>query len=168
MLEIREAEGSPGLVSGTLVKYGDIAQVRGYKESFAPGAFGDLAKANVFVRFMHQRRRPLGRNGIGGLTLFDSPTELRFEHILPDTADGRDTAILVRNQTLGGASAEFSPGKYDINHRERAVIHRQATLVGLSLVDIPAYPHSNIEIRWEDEQKETPPLDLRKYEVLWL
>ena len=49
---------------------------------------------DVIATWLHERSRMLARTGGGGLSLIDSPTELRAEIALPDTSDGRDAGEL--------------------------------------------------------------------------
>ena len=62
-LEFRAGDGpdSPGTLVGTAIFYGDVAELApGLKEVFEPGAFGDLAKADVILNSMHERSQMLG------------------------------------------------------------------------------------------------------------
>lgn len=157
-LELRAADdGGPGVIAGPLLLYSDTARVWGVEERIAPGAFGDLSGADVIARYMHDRAAPLARTGVAGaegrLSVRDSADGLHVEIGLLDTQRGRDAASEVRAGVLRGLSVEFVPMEWDA---ERAgdgklsrVVHTRARLVGLGVVDIPAYPRSVPSVRYE-------------------
>ena len=139
-VEFREGGTGPGTVSGVAVRYGDEAQLPGFRERFQAGAFGDLG--DVILNVQHERSRPLARTGGGGLVLTDSPSTLRAVVDLPPTRDGEDVAELLRRGVLAGFSLEFRvEGKGErFDAAIRVVSH--AKLLGLALVDRPAYGDS--------------------------
>ena len=146
MLEIRQDNGDgPGIVSGVAIVYGQpslILDRLGTRERIEPGAFGDLG-GEVFMNLGHRRDRLLGRFPDGGLVLTDTPTALRFNLTLPDTADGRDTATLIRDRILQGVSIEFV--RRQTRPEGRVLIVSTGTLRGMALVDRPAYPRAQVE-----------------------
>ena len=98
-----EYRADAGLVKGVALRYGDVAIVQEqFRERFEPLAFGDVSAADVIARLQHDRGRPIGRTGGGGLELTDSADALRAELVLPETADGRDAAELLRLRVLRG------------------------------------------------------------------
>ena len=145
-----ELAASGNRVSGTAIRYGDIAVLsEGLHERFEPGAFSGIAAADVILDLQHQREMPLARTGGGGLTLVDTPHELRFEAVLPDTRAATDALELVRSKVLRGASVLFKPLDWST---ERAKDYdlltvQSAKLIRISLVDKPAYTDSLIEAR---------------------
>ena len=58
-LEFRETEGGVGVVTGTIIRYGDRATFPWGTEEFKPGAFGSLDGAVFKANRMHQRDQPL-------------------------------------------------------------------------------------------------------------
>ena len=136
------AEGSPGTLTGTAMRYGDVAMLPGgVRERFEPGAFGaDVERADVMANWQHARASPLGRTGGGGLTLTDAPAALRVELVLPDTAAGRDVAELAARRVLRGFSVEFRAAVDRFEAGVRVV--QRAALSGLAVVDRPAYGDS--------------------------
>lgn len=141
-LELRAEPEGVGTVEGVVVRYGDVAKA--FNESIEVGAFGDLSNADVRVNFQHDRAQPLARTG-AGLSLLDAADALRASIALPDTTLGRDTAYLVRSGVLQGLSSEMLIDDYAI---ENGLIHiRAAQLVGIAVVDKPAYPDSRIGMR---------------------
>ena len=129
-------------LSGRAIRYGDVATLPFGKEVIDAGAFGDLANADVILNRQHSRSMPLARTGGGGLTIQDSPTELSLQADLPDTATGREALTLVRSGVLRGFSIEFRAIREYVRNQ---VLHvGQASLVGIALVDRPAYPDSQV------------------------
>ena len=143
-VEFRAIEGRT--IHGNIVVYGDITETRMGKETFAPGAFGDVANLDSILHFQHERARPLARTGGGGLILTDSPERLAIAAEMPNTRDGDDALTLVDKGILRGFSSEFHAKgeRYDGTTR----IITAATLPGVGLVDKPAYSQSLItEVR---------------------
>lgn len=133
-IEFRE-EGR-GL-AGIAVRYGDVAELPWGDERIAPGAFGDLANADILLNMQHRRDRPLCRTQGGGLELRDTAAELSLSATLPETRDGDDALALVRTRVLRGFSIEFEATS---ERQEGALrIIEGARLVGIGLVDKPAY-----------------------------
>ena len=139
-LEFRDAPDSPGVVEGTVLSYGSEAKLPGFRERFEPAAFGDLAGADVMANLQHDRGRPLARTGGGGLSFEDSATALRARLELPRTRDGEDAAELLRRGVLRGFSIEFAVRRERFTSGVRVV--ERARLIGLALVDRPAYGDS--------------------------
>ena len=139
-VELRESATGPGRVTGVAVRYGDEAQLPGFRERFQAGAFGDVAALDVVANLQHRRDRPLARTGGGGLTFTDEATALRAGLDLPATRDGEDAAALLRRGVLRGFSLEF---RVDAERFEGGVrIVERASLRGLAVVDRPAYGDS--------------------------
>ena len=141
------ADGGPGTLSGVAMPYGREASLPGgLRERFDPGAFGDVAAADVLANWQHERQSPLGRTGPGGgLVLEDGPEALRASLTLPPTAAGRDVAELARRRVLRGFSVEFVAREDAVLAGVRVV--RRADLVGLAIVDRPAYPDALASLR---------------------
>ena len=152
--EFRQSEDGLGVVTGTVIRYGDVAKLPWGTEEFKAGAFGDIESADLIANRMHQRTQPLGRSG-AGLRIINDDEALRAELTLPGTSVGRDTAIEVRERLLRGLSLEFRAIKDtvddDTNHR---VIER-AEMFGYGIVDRPAYPGSVAQMRaWTEYRTE--------------
>lgn len=139
-LEIRQ-DGDDVVVSGTVVRYGDIARTIHGPERVSPGAF---FWDDVVANRQHDRLSPLARTP-HTLTLTDTETELFAEMRLPPTLIGRDTGLLIRRQVLQGMSAEFFT--LDSDHVDGVHVIKRANLVGIGIVDRPAYPQSLVQAR---------------------
>ena len=131
------------------MRYGDIATLPWGTEEFAPGAFADINKAELWANRMHQRTQPVANTLENSLRFNDSRTELTTEIDLPDTTAGRDVEVEVKQGLLRGLSIEFRTVKdelnYDTGHRKVT----QAQLFGWGVVDRPAYPRSKVD-RWDE------------------
>ena len=142
--EFRAADSgsSPGTLSGTAMRYGDVADLGGgLRERFEAGAFGaGVERADVLANWQHHREAPLGRTGGGGLTLTDGPEALRVELVLPATVAGRDVAELAARRVLRGFSVEF---RAEVDRFEAGVrVVQRAILTGVAVVDKGAYGDS--------------------------
>ncbi len=151
-LELRAADGTPGIISGPVVVYGDVATaVRLGPERMRPGVWGDVARQDWTANLMHQQTRLLARTGGGGLVLTDGADALHAEITLPPTRDGEETAYLARRGILRGLSAEF-----DIIAQEfaadgvRDVVRATGDAIGI--VDKPAYRKSLLQVRYAELQ----------------
>ena len=143
-VEFRAIEGRT--VYGNVVVYGDITQTRMGRETFEPGAFGDVSQLDTILHMQHERARPIARTNGGGLVLTDSPERLEIAAEMPNTRDGNDALELADRRILRGFSSEFHAKgeRYEGGTR----IITAATLPGVGLVDTPQYPQSQIlEVR---------------------
>ena len=138
-------QDADGRLSGTVLKYGDVASVGGIAERFESGAFGDVAALDIVLNVQHERTRPIARTGGAGLTLSDSPESLTMAVALPDTADARDTLALVKAGVLRGVSVEFRAIAERFEQGVRII--SDALLTGLAIVDKAAYSASVIATR---------------------
>ena len=122
-------------VTGLALPYGSEADLPWGRERVTAGAVR-YADRGVIANLQHARERVLGRHP-GNLTLTDTAAGLRFALELPDTTDGRDAGVLVRQGILGGASVEFVAVRERFEGDVR--ILDEVRLHGLALVDTPAY-----------------------------
>ena len=142
--EIREVSGR--VILGNIVVYGDVAQTRKGRETFEPGAFGDVSQMDCILHVQHERARPLARTGGGGLVLTDSPQRLEIAAEMPNTRDGDDALELVDKRILRGFSSEFHAKRERFDGGTRII--EAANLPGVGLVDTPQYRQSLItEVR---------------------
>ena len=144
--EYRADDNGLGVVSGVIVRYGDVAKIGPtLTEQIERGAF---TMGEWWATRMHERPAILGRTG-SNLILSDDSDALRFTLELPPTQRGRDTAYELEHGHLLGASVELGDVKASYKGNRRMV--RKSTAVRFSLVDKPAYPESLLKVdRWED------------------
>lgn len=148
-LLILRSEGR--VLEGTALRYGDLARISTHShERIVPGAFGDLSATDIIFNMMHAREKPLARSGFG-LQLEDSAAELVIRAEMPATRDGDEALELVRRGVLRGLSVEYI-GVRDRYDGELRVVE-EATLMGVALVDRPAFKQSQVtSTRHEDEK----------------
>ena len=154
IIERRYAElrAAGRVLQGRAIAYGDEATIApGVRERFEPGAFGNVAAADVMLTTNHRRDRPLARTLGGGLVLADSAAALDVRAELPATRDADDALAMVRSGVLRGLSIEFEA------RRDRFVggvrIVESARLSAVSVVDAPAYKLSKVEARQLEERQ---------------
>lgn len=139
------AEGDT--LTGVAIRYGDTARIGPFTERFEPGSI--TVSPDAVARLQHDRRKPVARIG-AGLTFDNSDRELRATINLPDTTYAREARELVSANILRGFSIEFQSDDSVWNGMERVV--RKATVVGIGIVDTPAYKASEIALRMEEER----------------
>ena len=133
-----------GVITGTVVRYGDRAKIGNYSESFAAGS---LRADDVIVNLQHDRNAPVARTG-AGLELRNGSDALEATINLPDTPPARAARELVNAGILRGMSMEFI-AKRDAWQGEHRTV-QEAELVGIALVDRPAYPESVLAERMKE------------------
>ena len=129
---------------GVGIRYGEVARMPWGRERFEPAAFGDVSGLDVRLNVQHVRDRLIARTP-QTLQLVDGPDALRIAATLPETREADDALALVRAGVLRGLSLEFRAGHAPIIDGVRTV--KRAGLVGLGLVDTPAYGGSLVEAR---------------------
>ncbi|MYA41281.1 MAG: hypothetical protein F4Z31_05965 [Gemmatimonadetes bacterium] len=132
-------------VSGPLMVYGDEARFGDWRERFQPGSL--TVGEDVIANLQHDRARPVARTG-AGLSLRDEGNALHAAIVFPNTAYAREARELVTAKILRGFSIEFRSIREEWQQRTR-IVH-EARLLGLALVDRPAYPASQIALRFEE------------------
>lgn len=124
-------------LSGTVLRYGDLSPSFG--ERFLPGSFGPTIPA-VPLNLQHDAKMQI--LAAGDFILSDSPRSLE---IRAELHEGSAALRLVKAGALNGYSIEFHAKE---EHREAGVrVIERAELVGIGLVDSPAYPASTAEVR---------------------
>ena len=137
-------------ISGTVVEYGDVADMGAFRERFEVGAFGDVSQLDTTLNILHRQDRLVGRTGGGGVVFRDTPGALLMSATMPATRDGDDALELVRSGVLRGLSVEFRAIRDRFVGDLREI--GRAVLDGLGLVDRPAYAGSvGLEVRQDDD-----------------
>lgn len=97
-------------LTGTVIQYGKVADLRYFKERFQAGAFKrSLAdkKLNIRALLEHDSQKLLGSTGNGSLQLRDSAQGLTFDLQVAKTTYGDDALELVRSGEIRGMSFGF-------------------------------------------------------------
>ena len=137
--EIRADGDNPRMVTGIAVKYGDNANVYGWKESIRSGALMlPTKKANLTMQ--HDRALPVGL-----MEWEDGSDALRFSSALTEGARQDQALADVRGKLVRGASLEFVIDKFEDDIPNKTSEITRARVIRLSLVDDGAYPKSKIK-----------------------
>lgn len=132
-------------VTGTAVRYGDVADIAGlFRESIEPGAFRH--PDDVILNAHHDARQPLARAGGGALTLTDTAQAMTFRAVLPRTTAADDALALMAAGVIRGASVEMAVTDDEWSEGGSRRIIRGAVLHGIALVPRPAYPESSVAV----------------------
>ena len=130
-------------LEGVVLRYGDRADLGGAVELVRPGAFDPIGDVRLNVQ--HRRDRLVARTG-AGLVLIDGPRELSMRADVAATRDGDDVLTMVRHGLLRGLSVEFIPSDWSTGAGGVIEVKR-ARLVGIGVVDSPAYKGSTVQAR---------------------
>ena len=147
-VERAEADYERRTISGVVLRYGEITEFPwGERETFEPGAFGDLANAEITLDFQHDRTKPLASTVSEPVTLKlrDNTYELRVEAVMPNTTAGNDALELVKAGIVRGFSVSFAPVEIRYEQKRRLSVVQRATLPRIGLVDKPQYAASQID-----------------------
>ena len=150
LIEIRAVPDSRE-IAGTVVRYGDVASLPWGQERFVRG--GITWTDDTMLTLQHQRDKALARVG-AGLVLEDGAEALTMRATMPNTSLGNDTLELVRSGVLRGLSLEFIPSR--TRNEGRVSVIEAASMRGLSIVDVPAYPQSTIDREKQERAKQSP------------
>ena len=141
--ELRFAPLDGDGIRGRLLTYGRDYDIGRWKERIAPRAFGAVEGLDLVANLHHDRSRPVGRTG-AGLVLTDSGVDVRaaIEPVGPYADEARG---LVESRIVRGFSLEMRVDEDQVVAGVRVI--RSAALVGLALVDRPAYTDAVIAAR---------------------
>ena len=147
MRELRFAElrAEGRTLSGIAVPYNSRGVLPWGEEIVRAGAFGDVERADVVLNRQHDRGQPLARTGGGGMVLTDTASALTMRAELPKTQDADDVLTLVSAGVMRGMSIEFVAKRDSWEGDLRTI--EEATLVGLAIVDKPAYGEALVQAR---------------------
>lgn len=135
-------------ITGYAATFGSEAQMGGFVEVIAPGAFRSALVGDVLALMDHDMSKVLGRSRSGTLKLSEDSKGLAFSLDLPDTQAGRDVLALAERGDLGGMSFGFRvPAGGDSWTGNRRTL-RTIDLKEISIVSAwPAYPDTSIALR---------------------
>lgn len=152
-VEIREADNSPGILTGYAAVYDSETDLGWFREVIRPGAFTRAVSEEQDVRALwnHETGIILGRTSAGTLTLTEDARGLAFELTLPDTQAGRDAATSIRRRDITGMSFGFQVAKARwIEEEARDSELREIldlNLFEISPVTFPAYADTDVGLR---------------------
>jgi HK97 family phage prohead protease len=157
-VELRADEDGRSVAVGYAAKFGERSlNLGGFVEEIAPTAFTKtVTESDVVALRDHDGSRLLGRMSAGTLRLTVDSIGLRYEIDLPDTSEGRDTALLLARGDLAGSSFGFrtvSDGwdKTDDGYPLR--ILKEVALRDIGPTTFPAYTSTEASLRCFAEQR---------------
>jgi len=140
------AEVDGNSVSGLAIPYGTDSLPLPFIETIERGAFADdLGKRNVAMLIEHDGGRVLADTRSGTLVLEEGERGVSFRAQLPDTRDGMDMRVLLRDGIYQHMSFGFVAEKDEWRGNRRSVI--SARLYEVSLVHTPAYEATAAAVR---------------------
>ena len=141
--EIR-SEPTERAIRGTVVRYGDRASIAGvFTEEVRAGALTILD--GVILNHQHDRSKPLVRLG-DGLEIRDDSASCSFRAALPNTPSPTPPSSWSRPDFFAGEHRNARSARVLVRDRVPPP-DSLADLVGLALVDRPAYPASSVSLR---------------------
>jgi HK97 family phage prohead protease len=133
-------------VAGLAIPYGSESQPLPFIETIERGAFAeDLGKRNVAMLVEHDGGRVLADTRSGTLALEDTERGVMFRATLPDTRDGQDMRVLLRDGIYQHMSFGFVADKDEWRGNRRSIV--SARLYEVSLVHTPAYEATAAAVR---------------------
>lgn len=153
-IEVREDEGKPARLVGTLMAYGERAKDR--PEVFEVGSLKWDAANGIVLNRQHQRSAPILR-----LHPVEVEGRLVVDEVIPDTVAGRDALAEIRSGLFRGLSIEFRAVRQTIVGGVRRI--GDAVLSAAALVDSGSYEAAVVEARAKAERSAS---DLHTQEFL--
>lgn len=135
-------------IEGYAATFNTEADLGGFRERIAPGAFRAALTGDVLAMLDHDPGKVLGRTRSGTLRLSEDSKGLAFSLDLPDTQAGRDVLALAERDDLGGMSFGFMIPEGGESWDGRTRTLRAIDLREISIVQAwPAYPDTEIALR---------------------
>ena len=143
-------EGSKN-ISGYAFKFGQPSKdLGGFVEVITPEALKEVDLSEVFLLYGHDYSKPLASTKAGTLKLNVDETGLHFEAELPNTTYANDVYENVSKKILDSMSFGFVLGVDSFNQAEDGEvvrsIEKMKALNEISVVTIPAYDSSNVQV----------------------
>ena len=161
-IEVR-AGGDGMSFSGYAAVFDSPSEPLPFIERIAPGAFASTIRSrnNVYLLRNHDFAHPLARTRNKSMTLTEDGHGLRVDASLPDTTDGRDLAVLLRDGIVDSMSFGFSVPKNGDTWSEDGMSRtlRSVRLHEVSIVTMPAYRATSASVRSIDRLADVTGLD---------
>ena len=143
-------EGSKN-ISGYAFKFGQPSKdLGGFVEVITPEALKEVDLSEVFLLYGHDYSKPLASTKACTLKLNVDETGLHFEAELPNTTYANDVYENVSKKILDSMSFGFVLGVDSFNQAEDGEvvrsIEKMKALNEISVVTIPAYDSSNVQV----------------------
>lgn len=151
--EIRSSQqdGFIGEVAGYAIVWDTPSNNLPFTEIIQSGALEGVDTSKTLALYNHDFANVLGRVDAGTLKLNNYKTGLHFVLQIPDTTLGHDVYTNIKNGNLKGISFRFTVAPNgeqwkQINGKPTRVISKIATMREISIVSIPAYDDTSVEV----------------------
>lgn len=151
--ELRSSENddSIGQIAGYAIVWDTPSTNLPFTEVIKAGALDGVDLSQTLALYDHNFANVLGRVDAGTLKLNVDDHGLHFVLDIPDTTLGHDVYTNIKNGNLKGLSFRFTiaPGGEawkQINGQPTRVISKIATMREISLVSVPAYDDTSVEV----------------------
>jgi len=146
-VDVESLDARGRTLHGYAAVYGvESADLGGFRERIAPGAFAAVLGSDVRCLLNHDPSQVLARSKSGTLRLHDEQRGLRFEADLPDSPLGENVREAVRRGDIDGASFRFKVGQESWEGETRTV-ETIAELHDVTVATYGAYPDASVELR---------------------
>ena len=136
-VELHADPGGPGRLTGTIATYNEESR-DARRHVFAPGSL-KWDSSGIVLNRQHTRAAPIAR-----VTPMVDGDRIVVDHVLPDTAAGRDAAAEVRSGLMTGLSAEVRIDRDKRDGGRRMIL--ESELVGVGLVDRAAFETAQVSV----------------------
>ncbi len=155
-LQLRE-DDVPSIVGHAAVFNSLSAEMFGFREKIAPGAFRSAINQNQDVRALinHDSNFVLGRTKNGTLSLSEDTKGLRVSIDPPTTTFAADLLVSIERKDINQMSFGFEVLKetWETDGDENIRTIEDVNLFDVSVVTFPAYPQTDVEVNlrsWEE------------------
>lgn len=150
-LRASQDDNSIGQIAGTAIVFDAPSTNLPFVEVIQSGALDDVDLSQTLALYDHNFANVLGRVDAGTLKLNVDDHGLHFVLDIPDTTLGHDVYTNVKNGNLKGLSFRFTIANggeawKQINGQPTRVISRIASMREISIVSVPAYDDTSVEV----------------------
>lgn len=150
-LRASQNDDSIGQIAGYAIVWDTPSTNLPFTEVIKAGALDGVDLSSVLALYNHDFANVLGRVDAGTLKLAVDDHGLHFVLDIPDTTLGHDVYTNIKNGNLKGLSFRFTIANggeawKQINGQPTRVISKIATMREISLVSVPAYDDTSVEV----------------------
>lgn len=150
-LRASQDDNSIGQIAGYAIVWDTPSTNLPFTEVIKAGALDGVDLSGVLALYNHDFANVLGRVDAGTLKLNVDDHGLHFVLDIPDTTLGHDVYTNIKNGNLKGLSFRFTIANggetwKQINGQPTRVISSIATMREISVVSIPAYDDTSVEV----------------------
>lgn len=150
-LRASQADNSIGQIAGYAIVWDTPSTNLPFVEVIQSGALDGVDLSKVLALYNHDFANVLGRVDSNTLKLDVDKHGLHFTLVIPDTTLGHDVYTQIKNGNLRGLSFRFTIGDggetwQNVNGKPVRYISKIATMREISIVAIPAYDNTSVEV----------------------